>query len=392
VSDPYTVTTNKSYFQRLGNSFGGIIGGFILIVVCCGALWWNEGRAVTAEKGLSAAADSAISLSSTTPDAANDGKLVHATGEAKSVAPVADPDLELTFKDTLILTRKAEMYQWQEETQTKTEERLGGGETTTTTYSYKRVWSESEIDSSKFNPAASAAEARKVGAPLTNPSMTVKSKKFEAADATLGGYKLKPALLGQISGDAVPKPVEEPRGWTQTPQGYYAGEGIVEEPKIGDLRVNYTYLPSPQTVSVLARQQGAGLEPWRAPNGYEVYALAVGDKTAQMMISDQQATENTITWIIRVVGIVGLCIAFGLILAPLRAIANVIPFLARIIGGGISIVAFALGVPLGLIVIALAWLAYRPLIGGALLAVAIGIIYYFGWVRKRKAPAAAAPV
>ena len=84
--------------------------------------------------------------------------------------------------------------------------------------------------------------------------------------------------------------------------------------------------------------------------------------------------------------------AFGLILAPLRAIANVIPFVARIIGGGISVVAFALGVPLGLIVIALAWLAYRPLIGGALLAVAIGIIYYFGWVRKRKAPAAAAPV
>jgi len=81
---------------------------------------------------------------------------------------------------------------------------------------------------------------------------------------------------------------------------------------------------------------------------------------------------------------------FGLILAPLRAIANVVPFIANIVGGGISVIAFALGVPLGLIVIALAWVVYRPLIGIALLVVAGGIIYWFGWGRKRKpAPAAA---
>ena len=41
-------------------------------------------------------------------------------------------------------------------------------------------------------------------------------------------------------------------------------------------------------------------------------------------------------------------------------------------------------------VIALAWVVYRPLIGIALLVVAGGIIYWFGWGRKRKpAPAAA---
>lgn len=389
MSDPYTVTTNKSYFQRLGDSFGGIVGGFVLIVVCCGLLWWNEGRAVTAEKGLSAATDAAISLAVTTPDAANDGKLVHMTGEAKATAPISDADLGIAFADALVVSRKAEMYQWKEETSTKTEEKLGGGETTTTTYSYKREWSTSEIDSSKFNAAASAAEGRKVGAPLVNPPMTLKSADFAASDATLGGYKLKPALLGQLSGDATPKPVSEPAGWTPTAQGYYAGEGMPEEPKIGDMRVTYTYLASPQTVSVLARQQGPGLEPWRAPNGYEVYRLSLGDKTAAMMIEDQQSAENMMTWILRGAGIIGICMGFGLILAPLRAIANVVPFIARIVGGGISVIAFALGVPLGLIVIALAWLVYRPLIGVALLVVAGGIIYWFGWGRKRAAPAAA---
>jgi hypothetical protein len=392
MSDPYSVTTNRSYFQRLGSSFGGIVGGFVLIVVCCGLLWWNEGRAVEAADGLSAASTAAIALTDANPDAANNGQLIHITAEAKATAPIADADLGISFADALVLSRKAEMYQWKENSTTKTEERIGGGETTVTTYSYERVWSSTMIDSSKFNAAASAAEGRKVGAPLVNPQMTVTSKSFTATDAVLGGFKLKPALLGQISGDAPAKPVTEPSGWTNTPQGYYAGEGMPEEPKIGDTRVTYTYVASPTTVSALGRQQGNSIEPWRAPNDYEVYALAIGDKTAKMMIADQQSTENMITWAVRIGGIIGLCMAFGLILAPLRAIANVVPFIARIVGGGISVIAFGLGVPLGLIVIALAWLAHRPLIGGGLLIAAAALIYYFGWVRRRSAaPAPGAP-
>ncbi len=391
MSDPYSVTTNRSYFQRLGSSFGGIVGGFVLIVACCGVLWWNEGRAVEAADGLSAAGAAAISLSEAKPDPANNGALIHITGEAKSTAPIADGDLGIAFADALVVTRKAEMYQWKENSSTKTEERLGGGETTVTTYSYEKVWSEAHIDSAKFNAAASKAEAGKVGATLVNPTPTVRSFKFTATDATLGEFNLKPALLGRISGDTAAVPVSEPNGWTPTPQGYYAGEGMPEEPKIGDTRVVYTYLASPQTVSVLGRQQGANIELWRAPNDYEIYGITLGDKTARMMLSDQQSSENTMTWIIRVAGVAGLCMAFGIILAPLRAIANVVPFIARIVGGGVSVVAFALGLPLGLIVIALAWLAHRPLIGGGLLIAAIAIIVYFGWLRKR-GQAAAAPV
>jgi hypothetical protein len=384
MSDPYSTSTSRSYFQRLGSSFGGILAGFILIAICCYGLWWNEGRAVAAMKGLSAATDAAISLTSTTPDATNDGKLVHVTGEAKATAPIADPDLNISFANALTLSRTVEMYQWRENSSTKTEERLGGGETTTTTYSYEKVWSEVEIDSSKFNPSASQAEARKVGGALSNPAMTLKSKSLAATDATLGGYRLKEPLLTQLDGAAKATPTTEPAGWTPTPRGYYAGDGMVETPAIGDMRVTYEAVASPLTVSVLARQQGANLEPWRAPNNYEVYRAASGDKTAGMMIADQESSENTLTWIIRGVGTALMCMGFGLILGPIKALANVVPFIASIVGGGIGIIAFAFGVPLSLTVIALAWLVYRPLIGGALVIGAIAIIYYFGWVRRRK--------
>jgi hypothetical protein len=391
MSDPYSTSVSRSYFQRLGESFKGILAGFVIIAVAIGLLWWNENRAVVAAKGLAAASDSAISLTGTAPDAANDGKLVHATGEGKATAPVGDPDLGIVFADTLTLSRKAEMYQWKENSSTKTEERMGGGETTTTTYSYEKVWSETAIDSGKFNPDASAAERRRQGTPLTNPPMKVTSKSFAAEDGTLGGFRLKPDILMQATGEAAAKPSAEPEGWTPSGQGYYQGMGTAERPRIGDTRVTYTRLASPQTLSVLARQQGANLERWRAPNGYEVYRLEVGDKTAEMMIQDQQSAETTMTWVLRAVGTVLTCNGFGLILAPIKAIANVIPFLANIVGFGTGAVGVVLGLTVSLVVIALAWLFYRPLIGGALLAAAVGLIVYFGIVRKSKAASGAAP-
>jgi hypothetical protein len=386
-SNPFQVVKHEGYFQRLGNSFGGIVGGFVAIFGFCALLWWNEGRAVEASTGLADALQSVIALTDTNPATANDGKLVHMTGEAKAIAPIADPDLKIEFPGALKVTRKSEMYQWVEETKTETRENLGGSKDTITTYAYKRDWSSTPVDSSRFNREAAAAEGRRLGVELVNPPMKVEGKPFVAGDAKIGGFILKPVLVAQLSGDAVPKPSAEPQGWTPDGAGYYRGLGNSGAPKIGDMRVSYIYLPSPQQVSVLARQQGASLEPWRAPNDYEVYRASVGDKTARMMISDQQSAENVMTWILRGVGIFGICIGFSLILAPLRAIANVVPFIAHIIQGGIWIIAVALGVPLGLIIIALAWLAHRPILGIGLLVAAAAIIWWFGWGRRRQAAA-----
>jgi hypothetical protein len=46
--------------------------------------------------------------------------------------------------------RRVEMYQWEEEEHTETHDEMGGGQTTETTYTYNKVWSENHIDSSNF--------------------------------------------------------------------------------------------------------------------------------------------------------------------------------------------------------------------------------------------------
>jgi hypothetical protein len=79
--------------------------------------------------------------------------------------------------------------------------------------------------------------------------------------------------------------------------------------------------------------------------------------------------------------------------AILPALFMVLPFLGNIVGAGVGIVCAIIGVAWSLIIIAIAWLFYRPIIGVALLAVAAGGIYYLRQRSKAaKAAAAQSPV
>ena len=45
--------------KKIGNSFKGILGGFVIIIIGIGLLWWNEGNNV---KNLKTTAEAAKSL------------------------------------------------------------------------------------------------------------------------------------------------------------------------------------------------------------------------------------------------------------------------------------------------------------------------------------------
>ena len=79
---------------------------------------------------------------------------------------------------------------------------------------------------------------------------------------------------------------------------------------------------------------------------------------------------------------IGLSMLFG----PLVLLADFIPFLGGIVGKGTAIIAFLVAGIFSSVIIAVAWIAYRPLIGGAILVVTVGCIFLlFKVVKKRKA-------
>jgi len=376
MSDHFTETSSQGFFSRLANSFAGLVIGPLLVIGAIVLLWWNEGRAVQAIIGLKDAASQVVEAEASGPSPANANKLIHVVGAATAQAPIQDSDVGTTFTDQVGVARTAEMYQWKETKKEDTQENLGGGTTTTTTYDYSREWSDDPINSSDF----------KYPDGHQNPAMPFGSKRFAASDAKLGGWKLDAGTLDRVSYAQALTP-NAPAGWTLSGDNYYRGDA--SSPKVGDMRVRYVGLPSGTTISVLAMQGGDGFAVFTTKNGYEVELAAVGDHTAAELIENKRKAEAILTWILRGVGTLVMFLGFAVFLAPLSTMAAVIPLLGGVVRGAVGLVALAIAVPLSILVIAFAWLAYRPLIGGALILLALAVGYGLWRWRKARAPAPA---
>jgi hypothetical protein len=376
MADHFTETTHQGFGSRFANSFAGLLIGPLLVIGAVVLLWWNEGRAVEAIVGLKDAASQVVEADASGPSPANAKKLVHVVGPAAAEAPIEDPDVGIAFAGQVALARTVEMYQWKETKKEETKEELGGGTTTTTTYDYSREWSGDAIKSSEFRYPDGHQ----------NPDMPFRSKRFSAADARLGGWRLDAGTLDRISLSEALAPAA-PAGWTLSGGNYYRGDPA--SPKVGDLRVRYVGLPSGTTISVLAMQSGDGFAVFTAKNGYRLELAELGDHSAAEMIEHKRKSEAILTWILRGVGTLVMFVGFAVFLAPLSTLASVIPLLGSMVRGAVGLVALALAIPLSLLVIAFAWLAYRPLIGGALILLAAVTGYGLWRWRKSRAPAPA---
>lgn len=388
MPDQVTRTTSTSWFSRVGSAFAGVLVGFVLIFVCVWGLAWNEGNAVKVARGLTEGAGAVVEAAASPIDPSNDQKLIHVTGETAVTAPLEDNQYGVTATG-LKLSRQAEMYQWQEDSKSESRTKLGGGEETVTTYTYTKVWSSTPIDSSQFNTPQGHE----------NPPMSIESADIYATDARLGDFQLEENVLSQVGGaqalnltaqtDAIDAAAGEASSHTVSQGTIYFGENS-QAPAVGDTRVSYTVTPA-QEISVVARQNGDNFLDYRARNGSEFLLVADGEVPAGDMFQSAQDANNLMAWIFRVLGMVLLMVGFGLILAPLGVLADVLPLAGTIVRMGTGLIGFVLGLIVGTVTIALAWLAFRPITTIIILAVGGAIafaVYRLGRGRARKKLAA----
>lgn len=90
--------------------------------------------------------------------------------------------------DVVRLKRHVEMYQWKETKESHTTQNTGGSETTETTYSYSKVWSDRPLDSSSYRHPDGHQ----------NPDMPLTSRTFDSTGAHLGAYHVDQAVLAQM--------------------------------------------------------------------------------------------------------------------------------------------------------------------------------------------------
>ena len=154
-------------------------------------LWWNEGRAVKTEKMLDEAGSKYVEMENPNKkDASLEGELICGTAMATTEDSLTDADFGVCAK-AISLRRSVEYYQWVEHAQTKKEDKLGGKEVTTTTYTYSKQWVSSPIQSSNFHDPA----YQNKNTVLT----TVEDAEQYAENVSFGAYKLNESLIHSIS-------------------------------------------------------------------------------------------------------------------------------------------------------------------------------------------------
>jgi Transmembrane protein 43 len=380
MTDQFSTTTSRNYFQRLGDSFVGILVGFVLLLIAVVLLFWNEGRAVDASRGLTAAAKAAVSVTGAQVLPANEGKLVYVTGTSATTAPIVHTPTGVAAPGALALVSKVEMFQWVETNETKTKDKVGGTQETTTTTTYTQKWHEGPLVSADFKRPEGHA----------NPDMPIVSRRDVAVDAKLGGFALSSQVIDLLPSDSPFVPETAPTGWSKTATGLFKGTGTPDAPKVGDLKITYSIAPV-GTMSAMGAQTGNQFTPWASGNGaFTVLLAAPLIQAKEAMVSDAKAAEGLLTWVLRVVGTIMCMIGFGLIMGPLKAIGNVIPFVASILGGATGLVAFGLGSILALIVIAVAWFVVRPILSLVLIAISVALVIGLAKMRKASSPSGAA--
>jgi hypothetical protein len=446
----YTETTTTGYGTRVGNSFKAIGTGFLMFIAGTALLWWNEGRAVKTEKMLDEAGSAYVEMENPNKkDASLDGELICGTAMATTEDSLIDNEFGIGAK-AIAIKRSVEYYQWVEHEQSKSEDKLGGKQVTTTTYTYTKEWVSSPIESAQFKDPA-----------YQNKNMvltTVERNEQYAENVSFGAYKLNESLIHSISSregmdlaiaedllkqfdkntqtayerfygvqSKQQQPTQQPVQQPAIPDSVRAllsdsakhaldslqavNDSINKEmenannkkdleyvhqasnvlyfgrvpgaPEVGDVRVTFEKVV-PAKVTVMAVVDGDTFKPFKAKNGKRFQTLVMGKKSGDEIIDAEKEANNMILWALRILGIMIVIGGLKGIFGFLTTILKVVPFIAGIFGWGIGVVCTVIGIAWSLIIIALAWLFYRPLLGISLLVLAGFLVWVFAFKGKDK--------
>lgn len=419
----YTETRTVSYGSRLSNSFKGIGTGFVLLIAATVLLWWNEGRAVhTAQdiKEVGANATHVESIDKVAPE----GQLIHANGTAVTTDTIADATFGIRT-NALSLARDVEYYQWTEQSHTETKEKIGGSKEEVTTYTYSKDWVSSPVNSSNFHDP----QYKNANTVLAN--INYKDETVYAKNVSFGAYTMPEDFIHSVAAcapeaeedlvfdQAVLVEMDKAIANTQGQGGYqpaynniaandsaatvdlkwvhqsknelYFGQNA-GAPTVGDVRVKFSSKNASAVISLVAVVQGKSLTSYRTKNKANRNYISAGTKSLEEMMQDAEDDNNMMTWALRILGIILVYVGFKSIFEILVTLLKVLPFLANIFNWGVSLICGVLAFVYSLIIIAVAWIFYRPILGICLLAAAGGLIYWLAIGKKKKDANSAASV
>lgn len=354
-----------SWGSRVTDALKGVVVGFVLIGVSLYFVFWNEGNSLHTAQSLKQTQQVIVPVQNAPVDPANNMKVVYFSGEAQTENVLTD-DLFNIAETAIQLNRHVDLYQWDED-------RDDSGDSTT--YTYKKVWRDSLIDSSNFHDQTGHQNPQ---------TMPIKPQVQYAESVNVGDFMLSHDLITGITGDTVVSlkhvDLKELQSQFDKPVKLQDAElyfGNPAAPEVGDMRVRLTMV-MPQVVSVIAQQTDHTLQSYVPAAGIPISLIEMGNVSSDEMIHRAEVDNQIMAWVIRGLTLLGMIIGFALILRPLQVMAGFIPFAGAIVGFGVTIISLITGFALWSAAVAIAWFAVRPMIAvGVVIAALIVVIYIF---------------
>lgn len=367
MSDHYETRTRFGWGGTIKNRAGGAVIGLILFGLAFPLLWWNESRLSRMSGSLDELARMVTIADTAQPNLPRDGKPMYFRDEIRVSSMLGDPDFGVRDVKALRLKRVAQMYQWQEEKSTRTEDRPGGGSERITSYDYRKIWTAGQIDSSHFQHADK----------YVNPGNPLSQQEWQAKDARIGFYHLEPVWISRLNDFVVYDPGA---GWTPPPPYQRHGEwnyvaAHPDQPAIGDVRMRFEIVPA-GVVSMIGVVQDNQIIPWTSSKGDTLLLIARGDVAAPVLIQHRAQEEQLYSWLFRLAGFIMMAIGIQGLFVLIGALGGIIPgfrMLAGFLGGLVGVI---VALALSTLTISVAWFAARPMMalgmgGGALLLILV---------------------
>lgn len=127
-------------------------------------------------------------------------------------------------------------------------------------------------------------------------------------------------------------------------------------------------------------------EAFTSKKGKDIYTIVEGNKTGIQILENMTSANTRAKWFFRILGILVIIGAFNSMFNFINTLAGKVPVLGKIINGTTSVVSGMLGMSVSLIVIAVAWFRFRPVLSIVLLVLAVALVVFLKFFRKEEQP------
>ncbi|XP_076012610.1 transmembrane protein 43 [Genypterus blacodes] len=365
---------NPGFLERLSDTAGGTVVGVALFFLSFYVLFTNEGRALRTASSLDEGLSQVVTLHrGSSLDEQNNNRLVHLSAPLYTSQHLHDPNYRVEVHAAK-LKRQVEMYQWVEYQESRDYEE-NGEKKSETTYSYNTEWKSELINSRHYdqeighiNPSAMAVESVTVVAPVIRVDSFVLSEGLVEQIDNFQTLSLKHFTTADLD------------SFLTIDGDYFYHTSNPRRPEVGDVRVSFSYaglsgespqLGPAQTVTVVAKQAGENLKPFRTKSGEYLEILYLKELSAEEVFELKHHDNQMMTWGLRAAGWMLMFLGIQLMMRIIYTLVDWVPVLRELVSIGLGLFAICIACSLSLLTIGVGWLFYRPFVAAGLVALAL---------------------